>query len=253
MKLAELKAYLDEELRIAAITDYPNALNGLQLDSSKEEIQTVGCAVDANFMTIVKSVKQQVDLLLVHHGLFWGGAKPFTGVDYAKYELAFDSKLAIYSAHLPLDVHPVFGNNILLAKALGLEPDGGTFLDYKGQPLGITCKADIMLPDLVTRFEASIENGHPHVCAGGPMKVARVGICTGAAGDLVEEAHRSGIDTFITGEGPHWSYLRGEELGMNLIFGGHYDTETLGVRALAEHLSEKFKLGLEYINHPSGI
>lgn len=252
MKLADLKAYLDQELRIAEIPDYPNALNGLQLESSKDEITTIGCAVDANLMTIIKSVKQQVDLLLVHHGLFWGGLKPMTGVDFAKYELAIESKLAIYSAHLPLDVHPVFGNNALLARTLGLEPDGA-FLDYKGQPIGITCKADIMLPDLVTRFEGGVENSHPHVCAGGPMKVSRVGICTGGAGAEIEEAHRAGIDTFITGEGPHWSYLRGEELGMNVIFGGHYDTETFGVRALAEHLSEKFNLGLEYINHPSGI
>jgi dinuclear metal center YbgI/SA1388 family protein len=252
MKLSELKAYLDTELRINDIPDYPNSLNGLQLESSKDEITTVGCAVDANLMTIIKAVKQGVDFLLVHHGLFWAGARPLTGVDFAKIELAIDSKVAIYSAHLPLDVHPVWGNNIMLAKALGLEPDG-TFLDYKGQPIGITCKADIMLPDLVTKFEAGVEGSHPNVGTGGPMRVQRVGICTGAAGSHIEDAYKAGVDTFITGEGPHWSFLRAEELGMNAIYGGHYWTETAGVRALAEHLSEKFNLGLEYINHPSGI
>lgn len=252
MKLADLKNYLDTELRINEITDYPNALNGLQLESSKDEITTVGCAVDANLMTIIKSVKQGVDFLLVHHGLFWAGARPLTGVDFAKIELAIESKLAIYSAHLPLDVHPTWGNNIMMAKALGLEVEG-TFLDYKGRDIGLICKADIMLPDLVTKFETAVEGSHPNVGAGGPMKVQRVGICTGAAGSEIEAAHRAGVDTFITGEGPHWSFLRGEELGMNAIYGGHYWTETAGVRALAEHLAEKFGLGLEYINHPSGI
>jgi len=123
----------------------------------------------------------------------------------------------------------------------------------RASPSGILCKADIMLPDLVTKFEAAVEGSSPKCRHRRPMKVQRVGICTGAAGAHIEDAYKAGIDTFITGEGPRRNFLRAEEARNERDLGGHYWTETAGVRALAEHLSEKFKLGLEYMDHPSGI
>ncbi len=248
--LNDLVDFLDTELNISEIPDYPGALNGLQLENSGK-VTKVGAAVDASLPVIEKAVREGVDLLLVHHGMFWQGAQPVTRAHYRKLKLAIDAGMAIYSAHIPLDVHPQWGNNALLAKAVELQ-DPQPFFPWKGIELGLQGTRGGTLPELTKKLEAVL--GSPvHTCPGGDEYVGRVGIITGGAGSEVAAVHASGIDTFITGEGPHWSYTLAEELNINVLYGGHYATETFGVKALTEQLAERFKLQHTLIDHPTGL
>lgn len=251
MKLADLVAYANDLLQIASVPDYPNALNGLQLENRAGEVTRIAAAVDAHLPVVKQAVARGCDLLLVHHGLFWSGVQPITGAMFEKLSAAGEGGLAVYSAHLPLDGHAELGNSVLLARALGLS---GTepFFEFKGYPIGVRAKVQMTRREVARRLEAALGGG-PLVCGGGPDKVRQIGIITGGAGSEVAAVKALGIDTFITGEGPHWSYTLAEELGVNVLYGGHYATETFGVRALAAHLAEKFKLRWEFIDHPTGM
>lgn len=251
MRLTDLAAYIDQELRVAEIADYPGAANGLQMENRPGEVTKIAAAVDATLPVMRKAAAAAADLLLVHHGMFWGGAQPWTGSVFQKLRLCLESGLAIYSAHLPLDFHPTLGNEALLARALGFEPCG-TFLKTKGADSGALVRAEIPRGDLAARLERAT-GARPHLCPAGPEIARRIGIATGGAGSEVAAAAAAGVDTFITGEGPHWSYTLAEELGINVLYGGHYATETFGVKALARHLSEKFGLPWEFIEHPTGM
>lgn len=252
MRLADLVAHLDTELRIREIADYPPALNGLQVDAPGVAVKKVAAAVDASLPVIRKTVAAGADLLLVHHGLFWSGLQPVTGALHEKLRLCFEHGLAVYSAHLPLDAHPALGNNACLARALDLTPCGG-FLDYKGTDIGVVTESEVTLEELTARFRAALDGGPVHVCPGGPPVARRIGISSGGSGSEVAAAAKAGVDTFLTGEGPHWSYPLAEELGVNVLYGGHYATETFGVKALAAEIETRFGLPWTFIDHPTGL
>lgn len=252
MELADLVAHLDAHLRLRELPDYANAVNGLQLANRSGRVTRVAAAVDATLPVVRKAVDQQADLLVVHHGLFWSGLQPWTGAAFERMRLAIEAGLAIYSAHLPLDAHPKLGNNARLAAALGLEPDGG-FLNYKGLDVGLTCTTELAREKLVARFTTALGGGRVHVCPGGPAVCRRIGLSTGGSGSEVAAAAAAGIDTFLTGEGPHWSYTLAEELGINVLYGGHYATETFGVKALAADLEQRFGLPWGFVDHPTGL
>lgn len=248
--LEELVGFLDRELDLAVIPDYPGALNGLQL-ANGGEVGRVVAAVDASLPVVREAAAGGPGLLLVHHGMFWQGAQPVTGALYRKLKVAMDAGLAIYSAHLPLDVHPLWGNNAVLARELGMagaEP----FLEWKGLAVGLKGRWEGTRAALAERV-AEVVGGPVNVCAGGPERVARLGIVTGGAGSEVARAAASGIDTFLTGEGPHWSHPLAEELGINVIYAGHYATETFGVRALAEDLAGRFGIPWSFVDRPTGL
>lgn len=251
MKLAELTTYLDDLLQIATVPDYPNAVNGLQLENANGRVTRIAAAVDAHWPVVQEAVARGCDLLLVHHGLFWSGLQPVTGASFAKLSSCVNHNLAIYSAHLPLDGHLEFGNSVLLGQALGIE-GWEPFFPFKGFNIGVRASVDISRSDVALRLETVLE-GKVHLCAGGPEKVRNIGIVTGGAGSEVAAMKAAGIDTFVTGEGPHWSYTLAEELGVNIFYGGHYATETFGVKALAAHLCERFELSWEFIDHPTGL
>lgn len=250
--LSSVVSYTDKFLRHPGFPDYSGAWNGLQLENSGH-VGKIGAAVDACETVIAEAVGRGISLLLVHHGLMWEQHSfAFTGARFRKLKIAMNGDLAIYSSHLPLDAHPVVGNAAQLAKAIGLrkiEP----FFPHKGEAIGVRGELSISRDDLVERVGKSTRGERITVCAGGPAKVKKIGIVTGGAGSEVAEAARSGVDTFITGEGPHWSYTAAEELALNVLYAGHYATETFGVRALADHLAKKFKVGWEFIDHPTGL
>ena len=250
MHLNDIASYLDELLRLGETGDYPNALNGLQVANSGG-LSRIGAAVDACESVIQDAAAAGVDLLLVHHGLFWGGLVPVTGASYRKMRIIIDADMAVYSAHLPLDRHPEFGNNALLAKALGLV-GGEPFFESCGQLIGLQFDAEVNREVLHSHLENAV-GGRVHLAAGGPIVARKIGVVTGGAGGGVDKAAAAGIDTFITGEGPHSSYIEAEELGVNLFYAGHYATETFGVKALAKALSDKFALPWQFIDHPTGL
>jgi dinuclear metal center YbgI/SA1388 family protein len=248
--LAEIVRYTDDYLRIGEIGDWDNALNGLQIENSGE-VTKIGAAVDVSTLVLTEAAKRDVDLLIVHHGLFWPGLKPITGALHRQLRIAFENDIAVYSAHLPLDVHPIVGNNVLLAASLGFRSTK-PFFEEKGQLVGLKIRASLSREQLGRKLEKSL--GAPIKAFNfGPKKTRTIGIITGSAGSEIYRVAQEGIDTFITGEAPHWAAVAAQELGMNLFLGGHYATETFGVKALACHVSRKFHLPLEFIDCPTGL
>jgi dinuclear metal center YbgI/SA1388 family protein len=257
--MASLRAivdYLDVELRTREVPDYPGALNGLQLDNNGS-VSRIAAAVDASTLTLRKVVDLQADLLLVHHGLFWGGATPLVGPMYEKVQLALEHNVAIYSAHIPLDLHPAWGNNVLLAKELGLKPAGG-FASLRGVPVGVSGESDVETRELFERA-AGFSARHGGSAVSTPLRdgqrTRRWGMCTGAgaSSDTLREAAEMLLDTLIVGEGPHHTAVAAMDSGLTIMYLGHYATETLGVAALAQELGRRFSLDASFVEAPTGL
>lgn len=246
----EVVEYANRYLRIGEIEDWPNALNGLQIENSGR-ITRIGAAVDASACTLTIASKRGVNFLVVHHGLFWPGLQPIIAGRQRLLKLAFEADLALYSAHLPLDIHPFVGNNAQLASSLGLE-QMKPFFEAKGALIGMRTNISLARADLSERVERSL-GAKPKLFASGPDCANAIGIITGGGGSEIYAVAREGIDTFITGEAPHWAAIAAEELGVNLILGGHYATETFGVKALGAHLSERFGVPWDFIDCPTGL
>lgn len=250
MNSKELYAYLNDYLEINSITDYRGAFNGLQTEGGSEVVK-VAVAVDACIATFEQAVSARANLLIVHHGLFWGVKAPITGAYYRRLSLLLRNDLALYSCHLPLDVHLEVGNNHVLAKMLDLEATG-TFYEFEGTPIGISAYTRHTRGGFVELVRSAL-GVEPKVLATGPKDVRKVGIMTGGGGSAIGAAARAGVDTLLTGEGNHHTYFEAEELGINVIYAGHYATETLGVRALAKHLEVRFGLETLFIDHPTEL
>jgi dinuclear metal center YbgI/SA1388 family protein len=241
--------FLEDLLKNPEIEDYPNALNGLQLENDGC-VTKLGAAVDASEAAIGLAIENGVDLLLVHHGLFWSGLSPIKGAAYRKLKRSLAANLAIYSVHLPLDLHHEVGNNVLLVQALKLPKGEALYCDSRRCGLSISMELD--LQELIVRLRAVLCTD-PWICSSGPATVRKLAVVTGGAGTLLEKIAIQGFDTFLTGEGPHHTFALAEELRINLIYGGHYATETFGVRALAERTASRFDLPWCFVDHPSGL
>lgn len=254
--LAEIVAYADEYLRIRDIPDYGGAVNGLQVENGGR-VGRIVAAVDASQETIDGVVEAYgrddgaPPLIVVHHGLFWDGNVPVVGRRYRRLSTLLLNDVALYSAHLPLDVHPEVGNNAVLARRLGIEIDGA-FGSYKGTEIGVAGTLELPRAELVTQLETLLDT-QARCIPGGPEQTRRVGVVTGGGGNMAAEALAAGCDTLVTGEGAHHTYFDATELGINLIYAGHYATEQVGVQALAEHLGLQFELPWEFHWHPTGL
>ncbi|HYG23850.1 MAG TPA: Nif3-like dinuclear metal center hexameric protein [Verrucomicrobiae bacterium] len=242
--------FTDKLLRTAEVGDYDGAANGLQVENSGK-VTRIAATVDASLATINLAIEADGDLLVVHHGLFWGPTHPWVGSKYKLMQLLIQHDLAVYSSHLPLDLHPELGNNAQLCAALGFTRTAPFFSSH-GQDIGLLANAKVDRGELLKRL-ASATGGNPHLIAAGPSQCKRIGVVTGGAGGDLMKAAASGLDTFITGEGPHWTFAMAEELGVNVFYAGHYATETFGVKALAESLSRKFKVPWIFLDHPTGL
>jgi len=248
--LIAIVKHTDQLLRTTAIGDYDGAFNGLQV-ANRGTVARLAATVDASLATVKLAIAAGADLLLVHHGLFWSPTHPWTGKKYELLRTLFDHNLAVYSSHLPLDAHPRLGNNAQLCAALGLKKLRPFFASH-GQPIGFLTTANLSRAELAARL-ARATGAPPRVIPGGPPICRRLGVVTGGAGGDLKIAAAEGVDTFITGEGPHWTYALAEELGLNVLYGGHYATETFGVKALAAHLSAKFHVPWTFLDHPTGL
>jgi dinuclear metal center YbgI/SA1388 family protein len=254
--LIEIAEHLDVILGTADVPDYTNALNGIQVEI-EAPIVKVAAAVDARERTIRAALDAGANLLLVHHGLFWGGLLPLRGPNLRRIQTLLTGGLGLYSSHLPLDAHPALGNNVLLARELGLTPTGG-FARHKTLDIGVRGEGDVLTAELIRRADrfARLWGGSARHTPVDPGRVTRRwAICTGAGAsvDTLREAVERAIDTLIVGEGPHWTAVDADELGITIIYAGHYATETLGVRALAEEVSRQFDLPWTFIDVPTGL
>lgn len=248
--LSAIVRHCEKILQTEKFTDWERAANGLQVEN-RGNVSRIAAAVDASLATVKKAVAAKADLMLVHHGLFWGPTHPWTGKRYELQRLLIENNLAVYSSHLPLDAHPKLGNNAQLCSRLGfreLKP----FFHEKGQFIGLQAAAKISRDELERRLK-NVLGKAPTVLPGGPTRCEKIGVVTGGAGAELKKAAEEGVDTFITGEGPHWTYALAEELELNVFYGGHYATETFGVKALADHISRKFRVPWVFVDHPTGL
>ncbi|KAA3618626.1 MAG: Nif3-like dinuclear metal center hexameric protein [Calditrichaeota bacterium] len=248
--MPDVKNYLDQYLRVHEFNE--TAINGLQVQG-KKNIAKIGFAVDACVASFLAANKANVDLLVVHHGLFWGQEQALVGSHYARIRTLIESEINLYAAHLPLDAHPEIGNNAQLALALGLEIDM-YFGDFRGTPIAVLGRSEekITAKQLETKLCAAI-GSHVRLDAFGPKEFRHVGICSGAGASLIPEAKTIGAAAFITGEPRQGFYHFAKEEGMHVLYGRHYDTETIGLKALAGHMQEIFQVETEFFDIPTQI
>lgn len=255
--LKNVVEWLDDILMTSTTPDYPTAFNGLQL-ANHGQVRKIAAAVDFSTRTIRAAIDEGANLLLVHHGMFWAGAKPITGWRYAQLAELIGSDVAVYASHLPLDRHPQLGNNVLLAKSLDLEPNS-EFARFKDIYIGVQGTSDIPTRVLVDRARAFSRSLGGDTIA--PVELAsdritrRWAVCTGsgASAETLAEAAHDGVDTLIVGEGPHWTAVDSSDRGIAIIYVGHYASETLGAYALAAEASRQFDIPWTKISVPTGL
>ena len=251
MKRDDLVTYLNDYLRVKTIKDDSN--NGLQVEGAGE-VTRLAFAVDASLAACQEAAEAGAQMLIVHHGLFWGKPLMVTGIHYRRLKRLFEADLSLYGAHLPLDLHEKVGNNAVLARWLNLE-EVTPFGEYQGAPVGMAGRlpATISLGDFATQVEKVLEEQIIQIWPFGPPDASRVGIVSGGAAFLLDQAAAAGVDVYLTGEVSHGSYHSAHELGLNVVFGGHYATETAGLKALAGHLADKFDLETVFLDLPTGV
>jgi dinuclear metal center YbgI/SA1388 family protein len=250
VELTRIVTRLDEFLRHTEINDWSGAVNGLQVQNSGT-VSKVAAAVDASARSIDEAIRRGCDLMLVHHGLFWDGNMAVTGRRYRRLKAALAGDMAIYASHLPLDVHEGVGNNAVLARELGIQVEG-RFGAEKGTEIGVWGRLDVKREVLAARLD-DVLGCRIHMMPFGPEVVRTAGVITGGAGSMIGAAAAAGLDAFITGEGAHHTHFDAEEGGINVFYGGHYATETWGVRALAAWVEDVFGLPWEFIDQPTGL
>lgn len=248
MRRDELVAYLDRYLRVAEIPD--SSPNGLQVQGSAR-VGKVAFAVDASVKTIRAAAAGGATMLVVHHGLWWGKHEQIVGTMHARIAALIENDLSLYAAHLPLDCHGEVGNNVELARLLGLRVES-SFGQYHGVDIGVTA---VVRSTPRARFVKAVEtvlDAKASVLPFGPAAVRRIAIVSGGGAMLAEDAARAGCDTLLTGETSHAVYHRAREAAVNVVFGGHYATETVGLQALRRHVRGRFGLTTAFIAAPTG-
>ncbi len=250
MKMIDLVTYLDDYLRVAEIEDRSN--NGLQVEGASN-VRTIAFAVDACQSAFEAAREAGAQLLIVHHGLFWSEVKLLTGPHFARIKTLLDAGVGLYAAHLPLDFHAEVGNNVELCRLLGLinvQPWG----KYKDGPGGFGGRLPqpMSVDELASHVDVTLDT-RSRVLGFGPRMVDRVAVCSGGASFLIPQVHAVGYSTYLSGETSHSAYHDAKDYGLNVIYGGHYVTETVGLKALARHLGAKFGLQTVFLDLPTGM
>jgi dinuclear metal center YbgI/SA1388 family protein len=246
----EIVAALDAYLEISSIAD--SCLNGLEIEGAGN-VERVALAVDAAQATIDDAAASGCQMLVVHHGLFWGAQGPLVGMVGRRVRACFAADLSLYAAHLPLDAHAEIGNNVLLARLLGGTVDG-RFAEFEGTEIGTlaTLETPVDIGGLAGRLAAT-GCEEPLIWSFGAGEVSRIAVVTGRGAGALDAAAAAGAQCFITGEPVQEAYHAARDHGIHCLFGGHYATETFGVRAVGDWLAENFGVDYRWIDHPTGI
>jgi len=243
-RLEDIVSFCDQRARTHQVADFREALNGLQF-ANNGRIAKIGAAVDAGLLPFQQAIDADIDFLIVHHGMFWNGAKRIVDSEYRKYKTLIEGNLAVYSCHLPLDAHTEIGNAACLARAIDA-PQSGTFLPYEGSDLGLICEWSADRDALNAALQS--EFGPKIACMEfGSADPDKICIVTGSGNSVVDQVKATGADTLITGELKQHFYTIAQEEGLNLYACGHYATETFGVDALAKEVASQFDLPYEFI------
>ncbi|MBR3945369.1 MAG: Nif3-like dinuclear metal center hexameric protein [Akkermansia sp.] len=249
--LQHITHLLDTTLRIREIKDAPVALNGLQVENNGQ-VTKVALAVDGSQKTIEDAMAAGADLLILHHGIYWCGLRPMTDWFKKKIETCLQHNLAIYGAHLPLDLHPELGNNVGIAQALGLS-DCTPEVDYHGTLIGVAGTFNGTVAELRDKYASITGSCITGFVQDAAAPAGRVAVCSGGAGDVIYQMHEKGYRTYLTGEENHWVVNAAQDMGVNILFAGHYATETFGVKALGKLLETQFGLPTVFIDNPTGM
>ncbi|MCL4869042.1 MAG: Nif3-like dinuclear metal center hexameric protein [Anaerolineae bacterium] len=249
MKTDDLLHYLDHYLRIDEIADH--GPQGLQVEADKDEIHKIALGVDVSPAIIRAAAAWGADMLLVHHGILWRNVECLRGALGQRVRLLVQNNMHLYAAHLPLDAHPEVGNNAVLAQMVGLAVES-----WWCSPTPLAVMGHLHEPQTLDMLIATINDKLHTQCrvlAHGPAQVERVAILSGFGADEVAEVKKLGADTYITGESSHAHYWAASDYGLNVIFAGHYATETVGVQALGQHLTAQFNLETRFFDFPTGM
>ncbi len=243
MDLHELCQFLNEYLEVDLYKDVSN--NGLQVEG-RRNVEKVAFAVDACMESFKAAKKAGADVLVVHHGLIWGGIEYVTGIVKKRLEFLLKNEISLYAAHLPLDAHREVGNNATILRKIGIEPQE-PFGEYKGVKIGYSAVTNTAVGDVIDVFD-SIK-----VLSFGPERVKKVAVVSGRGGFAVREAIESGVELFITGEPEHEVYHLAREGNLNVAFLGHYESEKFGVESLKRLVEEKFGIETAFVDVPTNL
>ncbi len=248
-----IATHLNNLLEIGRYTDM--AVNGLQIEGPNPHVGKVGFAVDAGYSIVEAAADAHCDLLVVHHGILWGGCLPIVGPLARKLQLCMSRGISLYAAHLPLDGHIEYGNAAQIAQLLGVT-DAAPAFPYRGATIGVrgtlpTPRTPHEIASQVSQSEGALQP--PLILPFGPDQVKTIGIATGAATSVIPECAEMGIDLLLTGESKQEAYHSAKEHQVNVICMGHYASETFGVRALERVLQRDFRVETCWISEPTGI
>lgn len=246
----QLVKFLDDYLRISEIPDY--GPQGLQVEAERSQIGRIALAVDVSPPIIAAAAAWDAHMLLVHHGILWGQLGRIAGPLGERVRRFLSCDMHLYGAHLPLDAHPEVGNNAVLADLLELK-NRSWFAEIKGTPLVVVGdRTPTPVSALVEKLNTELPT-QARVLAHGPDMARRIAILSGSGADYIEAAVAQGADTFVTGETSHAHFWLAADYGINVIFAGHYATETVGVKALGRLLTEKFGVETHFIDFPTDM
>lgn len=251
MQRNKLITYLDNYLQIADIKDY--GPQGQQVETDNENIKRIALAVDTAPPVIKAAADWQADMLLVHHGILWRSVERIAGPLGERVRLLLQHGINLYAAHLPLDAHQEVGNNAVLAQMLGVE-----VADWWGAPTGVPLgvigpvAGSPTLKQMVSKIESKL-NSPVRVLPHGPEQIKTMAILSGFGADEIATVKALGADTYLTGETSHANYWAAADHGLNVIYAGHYATETVGVQALGQHLAAKFEIEVKFFDFPTNM
>lgn len=249
MKLKKILKFLNDTLKPNELKDY--SLNGLQVEGNPE-VKKICFAVDCTVQTIRLAAKRKADMLIVHHGDFWGKERAITGVHGKRIKALLENNISLYASHLPLDSHPKIGNNAVIARLLGVKKLKA-FGKYSGATWGYKGVIEKTSFDKFVRKVESVLGTEVIKLPFGSKEITTVGIVSGAGGFALEEASDSGLDVLVTGEARHQVYGEARDLKINVLFGGHYNTEVFGLLDLKKLVEKKLRINCEFIKAPSGL
>lgn len=257
MNIFELDCYFKELLSINDFTEQDVSQNGVQVVNSGKQIKKIAFAVDACMQTILLARERCADMLFVHHGIFWGKPLLITGTHYDRIKSLIGFDIALYAVHLPLDAHPVYGNNIGLCERLGLE-NVKRFGTYHGTKIGLygnfpqTENKGVSIDEAVRKLFPGGEKP-ANILPFGKKEIKNAGIISGGAASKIDEAVALNLDLYITGEIEHTTYHTALEHKINVIAGGHYQTETLGIKRVARKLESDTGIETCFLDVPTGL
>ena len=248
MKIEELDKYLTLLLQPERFNDY--CPNGLQVEG-RREINKIVTGVTASYALLEAALQANADAVLVHHGYFWRGeALPITGIKKRRIQFLLQHDINLFAYHLPLDMHPELGNNVMLAKRLGLKVTG-----WAGEK-NMLALTELNPPQTLKEFAKLVEaqlKRTPQVIGDLNKPINRIALCTGAAQGYIEQALAANVDVYISGEISEQTVHVVRETGLSYISAGHHATERYGVQALGEHLAQKFNLKHEFIDIENSV